>query len=149
MRTAYDTGGCPHVSLFHPPGVSCSRCKCMLLCRRTGEVRLAPARSVLVQRDVAVFMAQCPQLGQKRLFKPRNVGIFPQETEVLCGWFLFSLAAQSPGVCWSWFQQTCSEESSPASKGGAGRCVTRASCTCIVPSSNHSPQNYFLWGTGK
>lgn len=151
MRTAYGTGHSPHISLFYPFGVSCSHCKGMLVCRKADGASLAPTRSVLVQRDVTVSweVAQCPQLGQERLFKPRNAGVFPQETEALCGWFLLSLATQSPGICWSWFQQTCWEESSPASKGGVGRCATRASCACIVPSSSHSARNYFLWGTGK
>lgn len=86
----------------------------------------------------------CPELGQEHLFRPRNVVVFPQETEVLCGWLLFSSATQNPCICWSWLELTGCDKCCPAGEGGVAG-VWQPSCPHIVPSSDCSAQSSFPW----
>lgn len=79
-------GAMPLISLFYSLGVSCSHCNCMILRRETDEVGLCThTRNISPGGYKGIHGKQSGacNLARKHLFKASNVGVFPEEVEVL------------------------------------------------------------------
>lgn len=124
----------------------------MILRRKTDEVSFAPTQGVLVLRDTTVFKGNGPVsiTWPEISIQAQKCWCIPTGKRGIV-WAVSVLLSYTKSwyICWTWFQRTCSGESSTAREGGVGRCVTQARCTCIFPGSNRRAQNYFLWDIEK